>query len=298
MTSSEKPIVCIVGAARSGTNFIARALAADPRFVNLYENRYVWNYGQKNIRTDRRIPAEANARVRSFIRNHFRKIATETGQIVIDKTPGNALRLEFVREVFPNAKIINIIRDGRASVYSRKMMWEGDGKAKRPPSIGRLFQQIKFMRRNKSLPTSRLPLFFWDNSKHYLAGMLFGRPILAGERVPGIREIARVDGTTRARAYQWRESVLAASNSGQRLGPDAYYEVRLENLLADPVDVFEQIYRFLDLSHDTRPANHVLERSDHNRHSMWYEGLSEDARYELEAMLAPDLDYFGYPRSH
>ena len=121
-------------------------------------------------------------------------------------------------------------------------MWEGDGKDNRAPSIGRLLQQIRSARK-QSLPASRLPLFFWDNSKHYLAGILLGRPILAGERVPGLREIARLTEQP-APALINGVNLFWLHQVRKRLGSDVYHEVRLEQMLADPAGTFERIYDF------------------------------------------------------
>ena len=289
------PIVCIVGAGRSGTNFLARSLGHDNQFRNLGENRYIWNHGQKFLRTDRRNTKEATTETREFIRSHFQGIHGSCGKMLIDKTPGNALRLEFVKAILPEAKIINIIRDGRACVYSRKMLWEGD--VNRKPvdfPIKRYLHQFFLMQRNGNIPIRRLPTFLADNMAHYVSGLLLRRPILAGERMPGLREIAKVDGMMRARAFQWRETVLAAVSCGRRLGSEHYLEIRLEDMLVKPDEIFRQIYEFLGLDYSHAPANHISERSDLGRQSVWFSGLDDSTRQDLEDMLAPDLRFLGY----
>lgn len=119
---SELPILFIIGAARSGTNFLARSLAQTGIFYNTLKNRYIWNFRQKTIKYDKRSSEEANSAIASYISNHFQRIATNTNAIPLDKTPSNAFRIPFIKKIFPNCKIINIIRDGRASVVSRKAL--------------------------------------------------------------------------------------------------------------------------------------------------------------------------------
>lgn len=60
--------LCIIGAGRSGTTFLSKVLEQDPRFWNCYENRYIWNYGQRFRHHDVRGPEEATPQVAHFIR--------------------------------------------------------------------------------------------------------------------------------------------------------------------------------------------------------------------------------------
>lgn len=256
MTPAKTPesvsIVCIVGAGRSGTNLLARALAADPRFINTFENRYVWNYGQKSLRTDIRNADEATERVAGFIRHHFvqRRGSGEPARIVIDKTPGNALRLSFVARVFPQVKVVNILRGGRANWFSRKALWDETDPEQRTDQggrVARLVRQIGFMRRTGSLPAARLPVFFADNLPNYTARLLRGRPPLAGERIPGLREIARLQGIDVARAVQWRDTVLTSVFEGEMLGPDRYIEFNFDEVVTRPEATMDRLFGFLGL---------------------------------------------------
>ncbi len=109
-----RSVVLLVGAGRSGTNFVALVLGAHSGIINGYENRFIWNIGQPNKLCDWRAPEESTFQVRDAITRALFSMAP-AGHTLIDKSPGNALRLDFVRAVLPDVKILNIVRDGRAS---------------------------------------------------------------------------------------------------------------------------------------------------------------------------------------
>lgn len=289
-------MICIVGAGRSGTNLLARVLEAEGGFVNLYENRYIWNYGQRDRRTDRRLPEEASDPVAGFIRGHFARMAARRPGILIDKTPGNALRLGFVHAVLPQAKIVNIVRDGRANVLSRGALWDerslfGDGDD--PGLLARYLRHIRRMRQRGNLPLSRLPVFLADNLPGLAARTLLRRPQMSGERIAGLPQVARLHGTRIARAVQWREAAVIAAVEGRRLGPERYHEIAFETLLRDPDGTIATLYRFLGIEGGSASAAYLREVVDPGRLDTWRNAPPEEIA-ALAPYLAPALSYFGY----
>lgn len=125
MRLDPKVPLLIIGAGRSGTNFLSQVFEQVPSFWNSYENRYVWNYRAETLAHDLRKPAEATPAVKRFIRSYFEKLATSKRRIIVDKTPSNVFRVGFVGAVFPKARIIHIVRDGRNNVLSRRYEWFG-----------------------------------------------------------------------------------------------------------------------------------------------------------------------------
>ena len=205
-TAADFPILLIVGPGRSGTNFVARIFEHDDRFVNLYENRYIWNYRQRSRAVDHRDPKEADRKTVAYIRGHYAKLAQESGRILVDKTPGNALRLPFVRAVLPQARIINVLRDGRANVVSRGDLW--DTTSSTGERGRRYLQQFQRMRRRGNLPTHRLIAFGTDNAAQILRSIIGGRPNLEGERVAGLGNSARAHGLSHYTARHRKELLI------------------------------------------------------------------------------------------
>ncbi|MEN9448458.1 MAG: hypothetical protein RJA25_1748 [Bacteroidota bacterium] len=60
-----------------------------------------------------------------FVFNHFtkREVALNGKSIVCEKTPQNVFYLKEIFELYPNAKIINMVRDPRAILLSQKNKW-------------------------------------------------------------------------------------------------------------------------------------------------------------------------------
>ena len=104
MKDKQDSPVFIIGAGRSGTNLLGHILEADPRFWNNYECRYVWNYRQKTLSHDIRRASEATDAVKNYIRRYFTNLVDEHGRTVVDKTPSNVFRIDFMHEVFPKGK--------------------------------------------------------------------------------------------------------------------------------------------------------------------------------------------------
>jgi len=136
--------IFIVGVPRSGTNIFYRTFAKHPdlawisnitkkvpsslwltRIIMLFRNDHrpteannVWqkfagNDDESLGRDD--VTAAARKYLHTVLQNNlqiFNKLR------FVNKCPGNSVRIEFLKEIFPDAIFIHIIRDGRAAAYS------------------------------------------------------------------------------------------------------------------------------------------------------------------------------------
>jgi hypothetical protein len=136
--------IFVVGAPRGGTNIFYRTFARHPDLAwisnitkkvpsSLWLTRILMLF-----RSDHR-PTEANNVWQKFTgrqdeslgrdqataaaRRYLRTVVGNNLRIFnkprfVNKCPGNSVRMEFLKEIFPDAIFIHVIRDGRAAAYS------------------------------------------------------------------------------------------------------------------------------------------------------------------------------------
>ena len=114
------PPVFIVGAPNSGTRALGKAVSLSPDLEDRSEARVLWDKDFHERRNDTLKTAE-DVRTSDILRlrGNFCYYQWKSGKpIVLNRHPENSLRIHFIKKIFPSAKIIHIIRDGRAVVCS------------------------------------------------------------------------------------------------------------------------------------------------------------------------------------
>jgi hypothetical protein len=103
------------------------------QFRNILRNSKILSYVKSQGRSSS-ITAELSSAlpqrgldlIRKFVRfrnGYFPFLLPKKIQL-LEKTPENCLRLSFMLELFPDAKVIYLVRDGRANVYSLMEGWK------------------------------------------------------------------------------------------------------------------------------------------------------------------------------
>ncbi len=248
MTSGSKPspsveprasdgptITFVVGAARSGTTWLARALGADHRVAATYEthlfNAYVgpllsvwrshsealveqagvWHRGGRPPVSTIGLPYvidddQFTAMLRRFVDDVFASVAADRpdAEVIIEKTPSHSAHVDDIdRLTGGRARFVHIIRNGCDVVEST---------------------------------------------------------LSAGE--DWAADWAPRDAATAAR--KWRAGVLGARRAA--VFGDRYYELRYEDLVASPVDELTRLMRYIGLDADADDARRALECSDAGLH--------------------------------
>mgnify|MGYP006274912459 CR=1 FL=1 len=301
--------VLIIGAGRSGTNLLARILGEDPRFWNAFENRYIWNYKARTLAHDVRTAEEATPRVRAYIRRFFARMADQNDRVVVDKTPSNVLRVAFAHAVLPEARFINLVRDARDNVVSRRVEWYGGktayrapaeggtpgvGRSDRPALLRRRIEHMGAMVRRGNLPPERWPTFLRDNFGPFVRNLISGQPVRWGDRFPGIGDALRAYGLLITAGIQWREGVLHATTDGRRLPANQYLELRYEDLLTDPELHWGRIAAFLGIEVEGPCLDYIRRALRRENVGKWRTQLSGDDLRALEPHIRPSLEFLGY----
>ena len=236
-TKLENAIV-VIGSPRSGTTLLGNLLGAHPALAHLVEPRLTWKYGN-DAKSDMLRPEDARPEVCQHIRNSFEKSVIEQGrQRLLEKTPSNALRMEFVERVLPNCKFIHIIRNGVDSVLSIQKYWQGHARGIPKGKISERLREINLRRAPhyaKELMRRVLPASF--------AGVV-GHAVW-GPRLPGIEGLLKELSVLEVSCLQWRMSVESACFYGRQLPADRYLECRLE---AMSPDLIASVLNYCDLS--------------------------------------------------
>lgn len=262
MTIAPDPIV-LFGAPRSGTTFLNELLNAHPEVHITHEMRlFAWAHEAlvKSAKINRLLVTHREA----FLEHATRYCAGMIRDFYAaqwphvrywgDKNPHysdiwNRGCLDTIRRIFPAAKFVHIIRDGRDVIASIARRKHADG-----------------------IPWADIETAAWTWADHTTIGAAFGR----------------------------------------KIGPESYYEIRYEDLVADEQRAARSLFRFLDIplhpavedfclqqrikrSNFSSPTRDLSE-GDAGR-SEWSQAVSAEDRDLAMHILASKLVELGYATS-
>jgi hypothetical protein len=232
--------VIIIGAPRSGTNLLRDLLTAFPGAATwpCDEINLVWRRGNARWPVDA-LPADrADERVRRYIRTAFSRQARRTAaRVLVEKTCANALRVEFVDRVVPEARFVHIVRDGRDAVASALERWAA------PLEVHYTLRKARFV------PPPELPYYavrFVTNRCRRLVAR-DGRVASWGPRFRDMDRWLREMPLADVCAEQWRQCVVQATAALDRLPADRVAAVRYESLVREPRRELTRLLQFAEI---------------------------------------------------
>ena len=232
-----EPII-IIGAARSGTNLLRDLISSHPDFVtwDCDEINPIWRHGNIFYQSDEFLPEMASPKISNFIQGEFKKISQKwPHKTIVEKTCANSVRVGFVKNIFPDAKFIFIVRDGRDVIASSMLRWESRfdfsytlKKLKYVPFLDFPFYLFKFgMNRVKQFISTEKALDQWGVSLKDLKG----------NSQLSLLEVCLL---------QWKVSVQKANDQLLKYcNPNQVYFCRYENIVKNPKVELDLIFEYL-----------------------------------------------------
>ncbi len=281
-TAIYKPII-ILGFARSGTTMLDRLLRAHPQVAIMAEPRTIWMTGNAyrghdELGADDLTPRIARRIDRKFV-SHLRKQGRER---FAEKTPSNCLRVPFIHALYPDCRIVHIVRDGRPVV--RSLLQETHN----APQAKRLLQRLK-----ETPPLdlgAQIPLVV----QQLVRTKLLRRPAAFwGPRPSGWQKLLELPPHIRA-ARQWRLCLEASLRDGRALPRENYMELRYEDFVKEPLLWTSRILDFAELPRAESVLAWATRETDSRRGERWLGTLTRDQEQELEQELIRPLSMLGY----
>jgi hypothetical protein len=194
------------------------------------------------------------------------------GMPYLDKFPRMVLRAEYLDALYPDARFVYIVRDGRAAISSLITGWRTPGKF----GLG-----------------TRLPVPLRVDG--------YTGPVWKFLLPPGWEEFASGRTLAEVCAFQWMEGNRAALDARDRMGRDRFVDVRYEDLVARPVETATALLESIGLPGDAAVLDHAAgldRRVTHTavtppRPDKWRDENPAEIESILE-MIAPMMQRLGY----
>ena len=281
-----RPIV-IIGAGRSGTNMIRDALTRSRGLATwpCDEINYIWRYGNRSATTDEFDPSMASARVVEYIRQRFASLRRKhPDSEIVEKTCANALRVDFVRAVVPEARFIHIIRDGRDVAASAAKRWAAE------LDLGYILRKARYV------PATDVPYYAgryaWNRAKKFFGGEK--RLATWGPRFDGMESAFSENSLPVACAIQWARCLERASSAFARVPEGDVLTVRYEEIAARPRPSMERIFDFAGGSSSDDDLALAARSISSRSVGKWRSDLSLDDRTRIHRTVGETLDAHGY----
>lgn len=304
--NTENAFVFIVGSPRSGTTILGEILDRHNRISQWYEPYFVWDHYFRNHANDERSDQEATPRVINQIRRDFSRYLKNSGSaIVVDKSPRNSLKIPFIRKIFPEARFIHILRDGRDVTLSIHKEWIRRAEIVTDPSKGSRFNHRKALRVINSW-LGRQPLLrdkiraFWfethghliDKSRH-LNRTRWNGAIGWGPRFKDWERLFENRSLLEFNAYQWLKCVESISAAWDVIPREKRLEIRYEEMVDGGNHAIAGIVEFLGLQATDRflASLPVLKKGNYSK---WQREFTKDQIDAIGSILDPMLCQVGY----
>lgn len=283
----KSPII-LIGTQRSGTTWLTRVFSHHPELACWMEPRYVWSWGNNYCPDDVLTTANANPRVIRHIRQRFHQFVEHHGKVrLFEKTPSNCLRLPFINQVFPEAKIIHVIRDGRSVLSSTNNMLE----------VGFYRSDMlrsRFKEMLRETPITEWPAY-WPRIQETLISKLLRRPLpFWGPRPAGWKDWLDKYPQPVIISQQWVATVSKAVEDGNKLSPSQYYRFKYEDLIDKPKETMTSIVEFAELSNSQPLIEYAVKTADPSRQKPWKSLIDSETLQQVRPYLEKTLNTLGY----
>ena len=281
MSNSEPPII-LIGMPRSGTTWLGDALSQAADVAYWKEPRQVWCYGNYFQPDDVLTEEHATDRVKNYIRRRFAAFTLSHGALrFCEKTPSNCLRIRFVHEVFPDAKFIFLIRDGRAVFQSSRGMQE------------QIITWKRIRARITESSVREFPAFL--QTLPGLWSKILGRPLQHwGIRPPGWKKWPEYLTPNQITARQWADSMEIALRDMKSVPDGQRISSRYEELMADPVFHGGKLVDFLGIKDRQSVERFIRETARPARAAAWNQEIAPQCLEEIRPITEPALLKLGY----
>lgn len=286
MTEHYQPLI-VIGAARSGTKIFRDACAQLPDVAKTpYDMNYIWRIGNEHLLHDELSPDLLTPAIRRKILRHFAKYRTGS-PVFIEKTVSNCLRVPFVAAVFPEAKFIHLVRDGRDVIESVYRQWLA------PPNWSYI------IRKACSFPL-HLAFSYALNYARQAGTKVLTRDVQRagtwGPRYNGIDQDLATRDLLEVCALQWVKSVETAYHDLDQLPDSQVMTVRYEEFVCHPCQSLEQVAEFAGLN-PQRYSEHRLETISSKNIGKGIENLSAGQMAILAPVIQRTLTLLQYHSS-
>lgn len=283
--------VIIIGAARSGTKILRDALCFLPSAGTwpCDEINNIWRHGNALTSHDELQRRHARPRVQRYVRDQFaRRGAAGPHRLVVEKTCANSLRVGFVDEVFPEARFVHLVRDGRDAAASAMRRWRGDY------SLGENRDYISAKLRY--VPPVDLPIYVTRLARNAVHRR-FSRHHRAahwGPRLHDLSALLRECSLEEVCAHQWRRCVDRSEEELAELPADRVFQLRYEDFVVQPRSHLQKVAEFLDDPVDEEVATRATAEVSDAQVGQARQALEPDQYARVEAITKPTLDRYGY----
>lgn len=288
MPSEElKPPIILLGNVRSGTSMIQGFFGLSDEVCTWFEPRTMWAYAAPGRRHDRFTREDATPRVKRYIRNRILKYQLEhAGRRVMEKTPSNIMRVPYVNEIFPESRLIYMVRNPLSQMSSSEFRWQN------------VLNKNQFMIRLRETPKTQLHYYAWrllhDNFRKRV--LRKKHVSIWGVRYPGIYEDRKRLTIEELIAKQWVEASKTCSadlDEIERANPDAVYRIRYEDFILDPSKHFAEMCDHVGLGIQKSILDEVAKQADTSSQDKW-KRLDPEVIMRIKPIVEDEMRVNGY----
>lgn len=281
------PPIVIIGAGRSGTNMLRDILVQLPGMGTwpCDEINYIWRHGNRDFETDCFTRAMATPQIGRFVHKEFDKISRNHNiETVVEKTCANSLRVGFVDEILPQARFIQIVRDGRDVAVSAAKRWNAK------LDIGYLMKKARYVPKSD--------LFYYGS--RYLSNRIYrivsGKRRLSvwGPKFPGMQQVYTENPLEVGCAIQWEACVSSSEEEFSNIDPARVCNLKYEEFTAEPIPTLLRISSFIGAELNEKAAADLVSGVSDRSVGSWKNSLSSEVVAGIENAIGDSLRKFGY----
>lgn len=234
--------IFIIGAPRSGTNLLRDIITSNKDFVtwDCDEINLIWLYKNFNKSSDRLVADDVDPNKKKFIEKFFWKLQRKNPEKnIVEKTCANSMRINYIKEIFPDAKFILIHRNNLDCISSTLI------KRKNKFDFYYSWKKARYVR--------------LDILIHYVLLKIFG----SEKSSWGVRTKEGASDSLQNSIDIWKNCISYSISDLKKLNNKDWYTVEYEELISNKFNVIEKLFKnflktdignetlkFLDVVHD------------------------------------------------